>query len=101
MEHRLSGWPGKLCGRIRAMPTAQASSQTSSALYRRLLGYVVPYKWIFAVAIVGMFVVALGETAFVALLKPIMDDGFVNRDQFLIKWLPLALVVVMFLRGIG
>ncbi len=83
------------------MSSAHSSSQTSSALYRRLLGYVVPYKWIFALAIVGMFVVALGETAFVALLKPIMDEGFVNRDQFLIKWLPLALVVVMFVRGLG
>ena len=83
------------------MSSTQSSGQTSSALYRRLLGYVVPYKRIFAVAIVGMFVVALGETAFVALLKPIMDEGFVNRDQFLIKWLPLVLVVVMFVRGIG
>ncbi len=83
------------------MSSVHSSSQTSSALYRRLLGYVVPYKWIFALAIVGMFVVALGETAFVALLKPIMDEGFVNRDQFLIKWLPLALVVVMFVRGLG
>ncbi len=45
--------------------------------------------------------VAAGETSFVALLKPIMDEGFVNRDQFLIKWLPLALVLVMFFRGLG
>jgi subfamily B ATP-binding cassette protein MsbA len=99
--YRISRSPGILCGRIRDMPSAQAPSQTSSELYRRLLRYVIPYKWIFVVAIVGMFVVALGETAFVALLKPIMDDGFVNRDQFLIKWLPLALVVVMFVRGLG
>jgi subfamily B ATP-binding cassette protein MsbA len=83
------------------MAELYSSKQTSVELYRRLLRYVVPYKWIFVVAIVGMFVVALGETAFVALLKPIMDDGFVNRDQFLIKWLPLALVVVMFVRGLG
>jgi subfamily B ATP-binding cassette protein MsbA len=83
------------------MPSAQAPSQTSSELYRRLLRYLIPYKWVFVVAVIGMFVVALGETAFVALLKPIMDDGFVNRDQFLIKWLPLALVVVMFFRGLG
>ncbi len=83
------------------MAELNSSKQTSVELYRRLLRYVVPYKWIFVIAIVGMFVVALGETAFVALLKPIMDDGFVNRDQFLIKWLPLALVVVMFVRGLG
>lgn len=81
--------------------SAQAPSQTSSALYRRLLRYLAPYKWVFVIAVVAMIVVALSETAFVALLKPIMDDGFVNRDQFLIRWLPLALVIVMFVRGLG
>ena len=88
------------------MSTSQSSTepgtpQSGRELYRRLLRYVVPYKGVFAIAIVGMFVVALGETAFVALLKPIMDDGFVNRDQFLIKWLPLALILVMLFRGLG
>lgn len=79
----------------------RADGQSGSELYRRLLRYVVPYKGVFAIAVVGMFVVALGETSFVALLKPIMDEGFVNRDQFLIKWLPLALVLVMLFRGLG
>lgn len=83
------------------MNSSHPTKQTSVELYKRLLRYVVPYKWIFAVAIVGMFVVALGETAFVALLKPIMDEGFVNRDQLLIKWLPLGLIGVMFVRGLG
>lgn len=75
--------------------------QTSMEIYRRLLRYVLVYKGIFAIAIVGMTMVALGETAFAALLKPIMDEGFVNRDQLLIKWLPLALIMVMFFRGVG
>ena len=86
---------------MRAMSSNPPKQQSSTELYRRLLRYVVPYKWIFAIAIAGMFVVALGETAFVALLKPIMDEGFVNRDEILIKWLPLALIGVMLVRGIG
>lgn len=79
----------------------QTTEQTGTELYKRLLRYVKPYKKVFAVAIVGMLMVAAGETSFIALLKPIMDEGFVNRDAFLIKWLPLALVVVMLFRGIG
>ncbi len=77
------------------------TEQTGTELYKRLLRYVRPYKRIFAIAIVGMFMVSAGETSFIALLKPIMDEGFVNRDAFLIKWLPAALVLVMFIRGIG
>lgn len=77
------------------------SSGSGAAIYKRLIRYVLPYKGVFVIAIVGMSMVAAGETSFVALLKPIMDEGFVNRDQFLIKWLPLALVIVLFLRGIG
>ena len=78
-----------------------ATEQTGTELYKRLLSYVKPYKGVFAIAIVGMLMVAAGETSFIALLKPIMDEGFVNRDAFLIKWLPLALVLVMLFRGIG
>lgn len=77
------------------------SEQSGTELYKRLLSYVKPYKGVFAIAIVGMLMVAAGETSFIALLKPIMDEGFVNRDAFLIKWLPLALVLVMLFRGIG
>lgn len=78
-----------------------ASEQTGTELYQRLLRYVKPYKGVFVIAIIGMLMVAAGETSFIALLKPIMDEGFVNRDALLIKWLPLALVLVMLFRGIG
>jgi len=77
------------------------TEQTATALYKRLIRYVLPYRGVFTIAIIGMFMVAAGETSFIALLKPIMDEGFVNRDAFLIQWLPLALIIVMFFRGIG
>ncbi len=78
-----------------------SSTVSSSAIYLRLLRYVLPYKGVFAIAIMGMLIVAVGETAFVALLKPIMDEGFINRDAALIKWLPLLLIGVLLFRGFG
>ncbi len=81
--------------------TSTISEYTPRDIYLRLLRYVLPYKGVFAIAVAGMLVVAAGETAFVALLKPIMDDGFINRDAQLIKWLPLLLVIVLLVRGIG
>ena len=38
---------------------------------------------------------------FVSMLKPIMDDGLVSKDPVMAKWLPLMLVGIFLLRGIG
>lgn len=81
--------------------STHSGGYTPRDIYLRLLRYVLPYKGVFAIAVVGMLAVAAGETAFVTLLKPIMDDGFINRDAQLIKWLPLLLVIVLLVRGIG
>ena len=74
---------------------------TSLELYLRLLGYVKPYKWVFSVAIVAMIVTALSEASFAALLKPILDKGFVDPDPGFIRFIPLLLVGVIFLRAIA
>ena len=60
-----------------------------------------PYKWVFATALIGMLVVAAGDTAFAALLQPIMDKGFVERDEDFIKWVPVLLLILAFVRGTG
>ena len=70
-------------------------------LYRRLLAHVLPYKWGFLLAIVGMLLVSAGDVSVVAMLQPIIDDGFVNRDVSFIKWVPLVLVVLGLVRAAG
>ena len=70
-------------------------------LYRRLLSYVWPYKGIFLISILGMAVVALSEVAFAALLKPIMDGGFVERNQEIIALTPFLLMAVFVARAAG
>ncbi len=72
-----------------------------SILYRRLLGYVWPYKGIFLISVLGMALVALAEVAFAALLKPIMDGGFVERDQEIIRMTPFLLMGVFVARAVG
>ncbi len=71
----------------------------SAALYWRLLGYVKPYWRMFALAIVGMVVAAITEPALPALLKPLLDGGFVNQEQSIIVWTPILLVLIGILRG--
>ena len=67
----------------------------------RLLRYVMPYWRVFAVSLISMIVVAATEPAFPALLKPMLDGSFVQKDMFLIKWVPLLLIGLFVVRGIA
>jgi subfamily B ATP-binding cassette protein MsbA len=71
------------------------------ALYRRLLGYVWPHKAVFLLSVAGMAVVAMSEVGFAALLKPIMDGGFVERDDTMIRLIPALLMGVFMARAVG
>lgn len=73
---------------------------TSSKLYLRLLHYVRPYWRVFFVAVASMAVVAASEPAFPALLKPLLDGSFVNKDPTSIRMVPLLLIGLFLLRGI-
>jgi len=72
---------------------------TSSALYWRLLGYVKPYWRAFAVSLVAMAVVAASEPALPAMMKPLLDGTFVERDMRIISLMPLAILVLFAVRG--
>ncbi len=76
-------------------------NKSSLSLYRRLLSYALVHWVVFIVAIIGMVIVAGASTAFPALMQPMMDGSFVNRDPQTIKWVPLAIVGVFFVRVIG
>ena len=69
-------------------------------LYRRLLRHVRPYWWAFAIAFVGMLVVAAGDLVMAWLVIPIIRN-FQQPDPDKTKYLPLAVVGVFMLRGIG
>ncbi|HSO08249.1 MAG TPA: lipid A export permease/ATP-binding protein MsbA [Pelomicrobium sp.] len=74
---------------------------TSGQLYFRLLGYVKPYWRTFAVAIFGMIVVAATEPMLPALMKPLLDGSFVQRDEAMIKLVPIAIVGIFLVRGLA
>ena len=52
-------------------------------------------------AIFGMLITALSDPALSAIMKPILDGGFINRDQSVISLLPLGLFAIFFLRSVG
>ncbi len=70
-------------------------------IYRRLLTYTRAHWGWFALAIFGMVMYSLTDMGFAALMKPFLDESFVERNEEVGAWLSLALVGVLVLRGIG
>ncbi|MEM6405911.1 MAG: lipid A export permease/ATP-binding protein MsbA [Pseudomonadota bacterium] len=73
---------------------------SSYQLYARLLRYVQPYRLIFGVGIFFMALLALTEVGIPALLKPILDGTFVEKEASYQIWAPLALVGLFVIRGL-
>ncbi len=74
---------------------------TAFQLYLRLLTYVRPYWRAFAVSILGMAVSAATEPLLPALLKPFLDGTFVQKDDTVMHWAPLFILVLFFVRGVA
>jgi ATP-binding cassette, subfamily B, bacterial MsbA len=69
--------------------------------YRRLLSYVRPHREMFLLGILGAAVFAASMVSFAAFAKEFGDGTFQNRDPRTIVVLPLALIGLFALRGLG
>jgi subfamily B ATP-binding cassette protein MsbA len=67
--------------------------------YRRLLGYIRPFRAVAIVAVIGMVFDASCTAIFMHLIKPMLNDLFIHQDPVTIMWLPIAIVVLFFVRG--
>ncbi len=84
------------------MSASPAEAATASrSIYRRLLGYAWQHWGVFAISIVCMIIVAAMAASFAALMKPMMDDGFVKQDEATIAWLPFAVIGIYLVRAIA
>jgi subfamily B ATP-binding cassette protein MsbA len=69
--------------------------------YRRLLRYLAPYRGRFIVGVLGGVLFSATMTSFALFAKKFGDSVLVHPDRRAIVWVPLALVALFILRGIG
>ena len=74
---------------------------TDIVLYARLLRYVRPYWRMFMISIASMVLLAATDPAVAALLKPMMDGAFINKDPQTIIMVPILFVLLFVLRGVA
>ncbi|OIR04671.1 lipid A export ATP-binding/permease protein MsbA [mine drainage metagenome] len=73
----------------------------SKALYMRLFGYAWKYKVVFILGILGLIVLSATNTAFLATIKQVTDEGFVKQSPDKVTYLPLMLFGLMAVRALS
>ena len=74
---------------------------TNAELYLRLLAHVKPYRRVFAIGIAGMVIVAATEPVLPALMKPLIEGTFIDKDPTIMRWIPLVIVGLSLVRGLA
>jgi subfamily B ATP-binding cassette protein MsbA len=69
-------------------------------IYRRMLRYVRPYVPKMVLAVLFMICVSGLQGAVAFLVKPALDDIFINKDTRQLTWIPLLVLTVYLVKGI-
>ena len=81
---------------------ARASREASAwPTYRRLLGYLRPYRMMASMVLLAMIIDAAALTAFTRLVQPIVDDLFSKHDQHTVLLLVVAIPGIFLVRAVG
>jgi subfamily B ATP-binding cassette protein MsbA len=78
-----------------------AEHVSSRKIYWRLLKYIVPYWWAFALGIVGSILFSGADTYVTAFTKPLLDEGFSARNPAFLKTVPFVIMGIFIVRGIA
>ena len=83
-------------GMMRTSPKLALKSR-----HRHLLGYIKENRLRLLFAMVCMLLVAASTAATASLIKPILDEIFFNKNTRMLKLIPLAVIIIYVLRGLG
>ena len=74
---------------------------SARAVYARLRSYIWPHWPMFLLAILGMAMFASVDTGYAYLVKHFLDGAFVDRNRETLVFVPVGIVVLFAIRGVG
>ncbi len=80
--------------------TLGGSDFNAVEVFKRLLNYLWRHKSLLGLAVLFMVLTALTEASFAALIEMIVNDGFVNAQEWHLRWLALIVLGVIVLRAV-
>lgn len=73
---------------------------TNKEILKRLYQVIQPYQFKLLIAMISMIFVSVGTGAQTWLVKDVLDKIFIEKNTFYLKVLPLAVLVIFFLKGV-
>lgn len=70
-----------------------------TSLYKRLVSYLIPYKGKVIFTLFTSVIVGIISTSPVPLVQKTFDEIFVNKDAFMLKMLPLVIILLYMVKG--
>jgi subfamily B ATP-binding cassette protein MsbA len=77
------------------------AEQNAREVYARLRAYIWPHWPMFLLAILGMAMFASVDTGYAYLVKHFLDGAFVDRNRGTLVFVPVGIVVLFAVRGVG
>ena len=97
----MSDQPGLISRLLGTMFPTREQWRQFMTQYKRLLGYAWAYRWLVVLSITAAAVVAGSSAGLAAVMKPMMDEAFINRSADAIQTVPLMIVGLAALRAIA
>ena len=69
--------------------------------FKQYIPYYKNYKKQFFYGLIGMVMVAAGTSGTAYVIKPVLDEIFINKDEEMLRLLPFAVIFLYSLKGIG
>lgn len=77
------------------------NASASKIMYLRLFGYAWKYKMVFLGGVLALVVLSATNTAFLATIKQVTDEGFVKQSPDKVAYLPFMLFGLMAVRALA
>ncbi|HIP55888.1 MAG TPA: ATP-binding cassette domain-containing protein [Arcobacter sp.] len=69
--------------------------------FKQYLPYYKGYKKQFFYAVIGMIMVSLGTAGTAYVIKPVLDEIFINKDEVMLQILPFVVILLYTMKGVG
>jgi subfamily B ATP-binding cassette protein MsbA len=70
-------------------------------IYKRYLPYIKEYKLQYFLVLIGIILTVAATTATAQIMKPLMDDMFIKRDESMLYLIPLGMLGIYFIKALG
>ena len=78
-----------------------ATEKNGLIIYKRLASYALQHWQYLVMVIVGLVISGATIPLFAIYMQPLLDGTFMDKDPEIIRWAPIALMLIFLLRGIS